>query len=652
MTAGNSTYNSLQHELKPDSALYDRIKNGVLERKKYSDRKMSESRTRWRAMDESFKAYVPVKEIDQEKKNAWANQGKLDYITLGVPYSYAIAMTAQTYLSTIFLSRNPVYQFSGRHGETQSSIQAVEALMDYQLRVGKHLPVLMNWIFSWAKYGVGFIGEYWCKETAQVARIVEKPATIFGMEVPFKTSKVREVIDVTTFEGNNLYNVSVYDVYPDPRVSLINFQKGEFFGRDVRVGFHELLEGEANNRYFNIDVVRSKGAPGQANDGQSEASSTLSLPYMYGEQQVYKGPAFHKLHEMFIRLVPSQWGLGTSRKVEKWVFTLVDDDVVIGAQPLGLIHNEFPFSVIEYGMGSEEFVKCSMIEIVEPLSKALTWLFNSHMYGVRKSLTDTRVVDPSKVTIKDMLQPFGGSIVRLKPSAYGQRPSDAIHQLVVRDPTASHTADMMTVERMMQRALGVIDDLMGVSGAGSDRQTATEVRNRTGFATSRMKSSAEYAAAVGFASLSQRMLMNTQQLYSEEKEFRIAGSMLLDASSLRSMKVNPDMISGFYDFVPVDGTMPIDRLAQANFWKEIIGMISQNPMLFQQWDVSGLLAHVMSMQGERNINKFRIQAMDPMALQQQALMGNVVPLQGQQGGKTRLDANLGATGKGSSGGTF
>lgn len=657
MSAGKASYTGLQMELAPDSPKCKAITQMVLDRKKYSDQRMKDARARFNAMDESFKAYIPVKEVDAKKKTALRTEGKLDYITLSVPYSYAVAMTAHTYLSSVFLSRSPIYQFSGRHGETQNSIQAVEAIMDYQARAGRHLPVLMNWLFSACKYGIGFIGSYWCKETAEVSRLVEKPVTLMGMPVPFKTKKEKEIATVTSYEGNRLYNISVHDVYPDPRVPLWNFQEGEFFGRDVRVGTHEILEGAAAGRYFNVEqLLKQKQSQNKSYDsiygGQEQASQVLDLPYMR-DTMPYNGPSFHTLHEMTIRLVPADWGLGQSKNVEKWVFTVANNELLIGAQPLGLLHNRFPAEVIEYGLGAEEFIKSSMIEVIKPLSDALTWLFNSHMYGVRKSLNDTRVVDPSRVTIQDMTQPFGGTIIRLKPRAYGQNPREMIHQLTTQDPTQGHPNDMAIVENMMQRALGVVHDVMGVQDVGSDRQTATEVRTRTGFSTSRMKTTAEYFAAVGFGPLAQTLLMNTQQLMSQEREYRIAGSLMQDAVAYQAVKVTPDNISGFYDYVPIDGSLPIDRLAQANFWKEMIMMISGNPLLIQQWDVSRLVEHAMSIQGERNATKFRIGVMGPQQLQQQLQAGNVVPIGGQNGQQqTRLGANLGATGTGTSGGTF
>lgn len=654
MTAGRASYNSLQLELKPGTPRYEQIKAAVLDRKKFSANKLTDSRARWKKMDDNFKAYIPEKDADALKRGKQENEGRVDYITLAVPYTYGVALTAHTYMNSVFLSRNPVYQLSGRHGETQNAIQGAEAILDYQLRVGEHIPVLMNWLFSACKYGVGFVGDYWCSEQADVSMIVEEPATIMGIPIPYKTTKRKKTVTVKGYEGNRLYNISVHDVYPDPRVPIWRFQDGEFFGRDVRVGFHELLEGEAQKRYFNIDVVRERSKASshssQGNDGYGEASGRLDLPYFYGENLTYKGPSFVRLHEMVIRVIPSQWGLGSGTNQEKWVFTLADDDTLIGAQPLGLVHNRFPASVVEYGMGAEEFLKTSMIEVIKPLSEALTWLFNSHMYAVRKTLNDVRVVDPSRVTLKDMLEPYGGSIIRLKPVAYGQSPRDMIHQLPVGDPTANHPRDMQIVMSMMERALGVIDDVMGVSGSGSDRQTATEVRTRTGFSTSRMKTVTEYFSAVGFSPLVTRLVQNTQQLMSEEREYRIAGALMMDAGAYRSVKVAPEQIAGFFDFVAVDGSLPIDRLAQANYWKEVTAMIANNPMLYQQWDVSSLIEHMMSMQGERNVRKFRVQMMDPAALAQQAAMGNMIPV-GNGGGETSRLAN-GQTGAGTSGGTI
>src|ERR1044072_6889125 len=117
-------------EVKPDSALHQKLVQAIKERKKFSERKMGEFRKQWDEADEALRAYIPEKDADRVRENKKIFEGKVDYVTLEVPYIYAQVMTAHTHWCNVFLSRQPVWQFSGRHGEAQDSIDAVEAVHD------------------------------------------------------------------------------------------------------------------------------------------------------------------------------------------------------------------------------------------------------------------------------------------------------------------------------------------------------------------------------------------------------------------------------------------------------------------------------------------------------------------------------------------
>jgi hypothetical protein len=151
-------------DVKPNSDLHKKILNEVRDRRNFSYRKMSDYHDRWDELDESVRAYLPDTEMTSKQRFNRRFKREFDYISLELPYSFAIIMTAHTYWSAVFLSRNPVYQFTARHGEPQDKVQAVEAIMDYQLMVGLHLPVLFNWIYDLAKYGLGVVGNYWDRE--------------------------------------------------------------------------------------------------------------------------------------------------------------------------------------------------------------------------------------------------------------------------------------------------------------------------------------------------------------------------------------------------------------------------------------------------------------------------------------------------------
>jgi hypothetical protein len=551
----------------------------------------------------------------------------VDYVTLEVPYIYGQVMTAHTYWSTVFLSRSPIWQFTGRHGEGQDAVQAVEAVMDYQLKAGAQLPVLYNWLYDLARYSLGVVGVYWEEEERVVSRVEMKPPSLMGIPLPGapKATRVTEV--VKGYVGNRLYNIRPHDFFPDPRVPICEFQKGEFVIRETSEGMSNLISMNASmpGCYINLEEAekRAKGtAFREPNTAQTE------MPMDASEEVNPPGTGFLELTECYIKLIPSDWGLGSGKRIERWMITLAGREVVIACRPLGYYHDKFPFAVVEGNFGIDSFAKIGLIEVIRPMTDIITWLVNSHFYNVRKALNDTRVVDPSRIVMKDLTTPTPGGIIRLKPEAYGTDPRTAVHQLQNVDVTRSHINDTVFVEQMLQRVGGVVDNVMGVQNSGG-RKTATEVRTATGWSTNRLKVPAEYNSAMGWDPLAQIMLSNTQQLMDLERKYQIAGSTLDQAAAF--VQVTPERIAGFFDFVPVDGTLPIDRLAQANFWKELLMQMARVPELAMQWDIGAMLAHTMKLQGERNVDRFRIQLAPAQQLAAQAQAGNVVPLGGQGG---------------------
>jgi hypothetical protein len=317
--------------------------------------------------------------------------------------------------------------------------------------------------------------------------------------------------------------------------------------------------------------------------------------------------------------VPSEWGLGDTSFPEKWVFTTdASFTTLIGAAPLGAIHNKFPFQTIEYEPEGYAFSNRSMMEVLDPIQRTMDWLVNSHFYNVRKALNHQVVVDPSRVVMKDLLDPLPGNVIRAKPSAYGSNMKDAVFQLAFQDVTRSHLGDLQAMNEFGQKIVGINDQLMGALSQGG-RRTATEVRTSSTFGINRLKTSSEYYSATGWAPLSQMMVQNSQQYYDAERKFRIVGDLVLEAGE-NFVDVTPDMIQGFYDFVPVDGTLPVDRFAQANMWQQMLQQLPKIPQVAQQYDIGRIFAWVAQLAGLKNINQFGAQAQQ----------GNVIGIPGRE----------------------
>ena len=556
---------------------------------------------KWQESEDTFMMYIPEADLDNARKRN-RQKGKPSYVNINIPYSYAMLLTSHTYYTSVFLARDPVLQVRGRHGEAQNAEMAMESLLDYQLNTGENTPPLYIWLLDVGKYGHGVLGQYWDKEEITTSQWKEVPETFLGVPIPGKFKKVMASSTSFGYVGNKLYNIRPHDFFTDPRYPVYRFQDGEFCIVYDKVGWHKLVEGHGQGKYYNLDYVKSCGSVGSAD--QDRGSTRVQLPLDGAQVNLYENaPSTVELYEFHWQIIPRDWGLGNGTKPEKWVFTIANKKAIISAQPLGLLHGKFPFDVLQFEIDGYSLQSRGMMEILDPLNKTMEWLVNSHFYNVRASLNNQLVYDPSKIYAKDLESTEPGFMVRLKPAGYGGDIRQMVAQLPVQDVTRANLADTDIVGSMAQRIMGVNDNIMGMVNSGG-RKTATEVRSSSTFGINRLKTNCEWFSATGFSPMSAKMISSTQQLMDIERQYRIVGDQAQWMG--RYIQITPDMIQGAFDFVPVDGTMPVDRFAQANLWQQMFGTMSKVPQIMQGYDVGRIFAFVAQLAGLKNINQFRI----------------------------------------------
>jgi hypothetical protein len=133
--------------------------------------------------------------------------------------------------------------------------------------------------------------------------------------------------------------------------------------------------------------------------------------------------------------------------------------------------------------------------------------------------------------------------------------------------------------------------------------------------------------------------------------FNIAGELYVTKTPMR---VTADSIAGNFDFIPVDGTMPVDRFAQAMLWKELLGLVASGKMIDPMTgrppniDLMNMLKHVAFLSGVKNFSQFEVRVVPDQQIAARAQAGNLVPMGGPGGGGDREGANSGAAGTGTS----
>jgi len=618
-------------ELPYGSKRHARVLKELCTRRDYAERHMTEYYSELAQAEDDANFYIKETEGDALRRVA-RDAGRPQYTTIVVPYSYALMLTAHSYFVSVFLGRNPVHQFSGRNSDGQQGVLPLEAIIDYQVRVGRHVAPYIIWLLDACKYGIGILGVDWREDRGKAVSYEEVEETIFGIPTGRK-KKVKVVEETVNFLGNGVFNIRPQDAYPDPRVALSDYQSGEFFGHRIELLWHQFLAGVESGKYINEEVMRKLYLGGVR---KRRDESSLRLPdttdaYVASKKALAPFEGF----QMEVEIIPREWGLDGSTELERWVFTVIADEVVIQARPCGALHGKFHYCVLEVDLEGYGFKKRGLMEIGKPLNHTMTWLLNSHFHNVRKTLNNEFIVDTGLINVADLKNPNPGRFIRAKAFAMGARLSDAIQQLTTVDVTRTHISDMQLIATFMQQLLGVSDWFTGGPPTRSSRRTATEVRTNSTGSMTRMQTAALYQSSLGWELLAQILVQNTQQYMDEELQLRVAGDAV---GAEQFIRVSPEDIAGFFDYVPADPSAPPDKFAMANLWREFLKDIIAVPGLAQGWDLNKIVSYVMQLAGAKNVNQFRIQVMDDEDVIRQAMMGNLEPIGGRGGGNTGVQS--------------
>lgn len=609
-----------------DSPAHARIKQELETRIRMAEKSHQDRHAYWQRSEEVVNAYVPESADDARRRADRDATGNPHYTTIQIPYSYALLMAAHTYWTSVFFARSPVHQFSGRHGESEQAVQALEATIAYQTQVGGMMAPYYLWAYDAGKYGTGILGTYWDKEEHQYSILTENE----------KGEQVYVTNRVPGYQGNKVYNVAPYNFLPDPRLPVGQFQKGEFVAVYREMSWNELIRRTAQNYYVKENVDKIKSTSGRKNNWSSAVSGLPTISDELGHDN-NKHPAWVGIYEVYVELIPSEWKLGAMEMPEKWVFTITADfATIIGAQPLGLVHNRYPFDVFEPEPEAYSLWNRGIPEVVKPLQDTMDWLINSHFYNVRAIGNGRFIADPSKIDLSQLEKGDAGWIAALRPEAWGTVTDvrQVFQQIQTSDPTAMHMADFERMFSIGERVTGINEQILGALSGG--RKTATEVRTSTGFGVNRLKTASEYMSAVGMSAHAQKLVQNTQQMLEEPINVRLVGD-LVRFGGTKYTKVDPEAIAGFYDFVPVDGTLPVDRYAQATLWKDIMGQLRNVPEVAMEYDLSKIFAWVAGLAGIKNMEQMRraapmnVQVAPDDVLQRQADAGNLIPFKGSAG---------------------
>lgn len=581
-------------KLRPGSELHAKVLQRLNAYFDFSKNEMSNHHPRWGWQELRIQAYIKhpsYKDLMQALQN---NAGAPpEPVKIIVPYSYATLHAAATYIFSILFGRRPIFPLLPTRGTATDKVRYMEQALQSNMEMAKGYQAGWQLIWDALVYNVGAVRIGWAEED--------------GMRLEIKNGQ-RQMVKGLKFAGNKIIPIDPYHFFPDPRVPMhqVN-EKGDFVFWLNHKSEMELYDKEKDGILKWVDAA-CKAARSSTSEDELGAVADSNRRARIGTDRTLLRPAgdvvrFMPAREGTVRLVPKDWGLGDSDRSELWKFTW-NKWQIMQAQPLGMAHDRHPVAVAEPTSFGHEFGGLSFADFIGPFQDMISWLVNSRLENVRTVVNNQFVVDPNRVEMQDLRQPAPGKAIRLKQAAIGTDVREAITQLQVLDVTQGHFTDMQLLRTLGDACSGINDNMRGIQTSGG-RRSATEARMAMQAGASRLSQMAILISSQALGDVCDQSILNIQQFMPDEMWIELSGDE--DNLPAGSTLLKPDMIAGSFNYQISDGSLPYDKAAMVETWKEILMAVMQDPELRQAKDVIRIFDYIAVLGGAKNIKEFNRQ---------------------------------------------
>lgn len=582
------------NKLRPEGELCKAVVERLEAMFKFGKDEMKKHYSRWNYAEQRIQAWTSLTDYQRIMDNVDGSTNMLppEPISVIVPYSYATLHAAATFISQVLTGRKPTFPLLATRGTEVERARRMELALQSNLDASRGQETL--WQFAcWDPliYGFGTAKCGWEERKGQTIKWI---------------AGQREMSTETTFAGNVLSAVDPYSFVPDPRVPIHQCNvRGDFMFCETPISESVLkdMQKAGDLKWVDELIDKCKNLSDRGTSAVTENRRRMKIGIRGESLTVPRNvTGFHTVREGTVRLIPKDWKLGDSDHSEIWKFTW-KGSVIIQAEPLGMIHSMHPMVCTEPTSFGHDFMSVSMHDMIGPFQDILSWLVSSRMENVRTSINNMFAADPSRVEVNDIRSSPIGRVIRLKAQAMGLPIREAIQQIIVQDVTSGHFADIQTMRILADTITGVNDNMRGIQTAGG-RRSATEARMAMQNGASRLSEMAIRISAQGLQPLSQQMILNIQQFMPDTMWIETTG----DDGNPSAQQITPEMIVGQFNYQVSDGSLPYDKTALVEIWKEIMFGIAKDPELRQNYSLTDIFRYVADLGGAKNIDSFKRQA--------------------------------------------
>lgn len=606
----------------------------------------------WSRWDENQICYSGYRKVDEEDKENKARGGTEK---IYVPLSYAQVQTAAAGILSFLVQKNRLFELISFGPEDQTVGEGLERDLDYQIRYNRIYHFLYLYLLDTLIKGVGVGRCDWTVDKAKYRVKKEVPANgmwdmllgAMGMPVNPTMTTIEEVQELTQYEGNKITYISPYTFFPDPSVSLSDFQDGSFCGTEQSVPLIN-VKAKEGSLYHGTEHIQNALANADLWTARPRYAGTFERPRQQENivtgilGSKYSGGKVVDLVELYMKIIPSELkavepelDFGDETTPVMFVCVVANDNKIIRFERYNELHGKFPFFCSQYSPDGDNYVGRAIPDLLQGLQNLISWLVNSRMVNIRQAIKNRFIVDPAKVEVKDI--EAGSNLIRTKsPGNIG----NGIAPLNPADVTSQHMPFIGLLQQIAQIVTGINENAMGQYTSG--RRSAAQTRGIGQALQARLGMAANVIWFGGLDQLGTLMLSNTRQFRSKEMYDQILGSDSQKYPYEEVVLADPQRIAGGVDFAPLESLTDSNKGQILATFKELLG----SPDLIQaaNLDVNKILEYCFTITGVKNFEYFKaapqpqpaapgapvpqIQVMPDQQIQQQVAEGQMVPTGG------------------------
>ena len=530
---------------------------------KMSFERISRRYDHWRDADRAHDVWVPADSTKFREKAVVAD-------------TRAIADTVLTYMMAALTGRNPMFQLEGMNRKSRLSALILERLLHQHMR-----------------------------RTAGEARLAQM--LLDSIRYGFAPTKVIWDAKKNT---NHIINFDPRRVFPDPRVNWGDWDRMQFVIFGDYVSTNALVSSGLYPKLNKYPGLRRKGGRKSSWDAHKhwrEEGRGLSIN---PEEPVGSENGHHFVldnarivDEMWVRLQGYEVGVPSVEQL--WMcITVVDEEAIIRCQ-LNPYGQQFPIVMGGLFQDSHKTFSQSLYDLLLPLHEVSSWLLRSRIDNVQAALNNLMFVDPTQVSIPDLIDRNPWGVVRTMP---GAKPGDGVFIAQVPDVTKGHWNDIAAMSDLKQRVSAASDAQQGVPTADGIR-TATEIARLTQLGSQRLGVLARIMSATTVRPMVRMMVQNLQDALFLEGSLKVdvdkAPGMLLADAQDGYVDFDVQGLQGSVDYLVIDGTLPIEPTRNAETWMNMLQIVNQSG-LQMEYKAGKIVEEAIRAMGVSDLDQFRI----------------------------------------------